>query len=482
MKRYALCIGNDEYTVLTPLSYAIADAEAVSKKLSLLGFDVELYKNLTRDPLAAIISSFSDKLEDYDAILLYYAGHGFQISGDNLLVPIDFDKPADEKLAKMYAFPLDDLMHWLDKYPRKTKVIILDACRELYGSRGLGNDFVPVTAPQGSIIAFSTSPGQTAKEKNGHGLYTKFLLEHMDEPRISIETMFKRIRTDLAQETHGAQTPWEHTSLIGEFQLNPNTIYDGVNYSSDAIADSEYVFERASRVRTIVEGLKSYTWDTQRVALSGVRNLNFSEVRANDLFVLGRNIYQAACGRCFDCQRFIDNFTNYSYIPDEAKIHLLNGMVFEIYYDAHGNLRRFLKTEYADNVIETVESETYYSSCEFISTRLLNEDNKPFYVPGQNDKVRVKVITTKVEDVLAVEDIIVNGKSIYFNVYDDERPEVTEFGEDKTKVAFEAELRQKMAVMPGYLKIDYDGVDVDSKMKLRLPFNGYNLFPREMDL
>ena len=477
MKRYALCIGNDKYTVLTQLRYAVADAESVYRKLSNLGFDADVFYNLSRDSLAEKLSSFSDKLEEYDAVLLYYAGHGFQIAGDNLLVPVDFDKPADEKLAKWYAFPLENLMYWLKKYPKKTKVVILDACRELYGSRGLGNNFAPVIAPQGSIIAFSTSSGQTSKEKGGHGLYTKFLLEHMDEPRISIETMFKRVRTDLAEETHGAQIAWEHTSLIGEFQLNPNTIYDGTNYSSDAVEDSQYVFERDSKAKIIVEGMKSYTWSTQKDALKKITDLDFSLLSADDLFVLGRNIYQAACGSCFDCQYFIDHFTRYHYIPIEAKSHLLNGMVFEIYYDSQGNLRRNFKAGYYDNVVKIVESETYYSSCEFISTRLLNEDNKPFYIPGQNDKIRVKVVTTLIDDVIAVDDIIFKGKSIFFNPYDGEKPVVEDYGYEKTRVAFEADLRKKMVVMPGYLKVDYEGENVDPRTKLRLPLCGYNVFP-----
>ena len=344
LKRYALCIGNDDYEVLPKLNCAIADAESVNDMLANLDFYVELFKNLNNDLLAQKLSYFSDKLEDdyYDAILLYYAGHGFQINGDNLLVPVDFDQPVDLKLAKRSAFLLDDLMHWLNKYPEKTKIIILDACRNNYNIRGMGEYFIPVTAPQGSIIAFSTSPGQTAIEVNGHGLYTKHLLAHMTDPRISIETMFKRVRTDLAKATSGRQIPWEHTSLIGDFVLKLNATYAGINYSDSAIADSNYVFNKESAFSQIVDDLKSYNWYVQGPAIWKLHTIDYSVATENDLFVLGRNIYQAACGNCFSCLDFIKEFSSIDYIPDSAKENIVNGMAFEIYYDKNGALIIFL--------------------------------------------------------------------------------------------------------------------------------------------
>ena len=481
MKRYAVCIGNDNYKTITPLKCAVADAKAVSEKLSRLGFDVAFFVNLDHDKLAEKISAFCDRIKDNDAVLLYYAGHGFQIAGDNLLVPIDFDMPADEKLARRIAFPLNDLMRWLEEYPKKTKIIILDACREYYGMRGNGNDFVPITAPQGSIIAFSTSPGQIAKESNEHGLYTKCLLEHLEDPRVAIETMFKRVRTDLAMKTKGAQVPWEHTSLIGDFQLHPNTIYDGTNYSPDALADKDYVFDRSSSVKPIVEGLKTRTWGSQEAAVHKIAALDFEKTSADDLFVLGRNIYQAACGNCWACQGYIDNFTNYSYIPSEAKGHLLNGMVFEIYFNNEGKLRKLPKVGYASSVIGLVETEPYLSSCEYIATTLINEDGTVFYIPGQNDKVDVKVVLVQTEEGIVVEDILYKGTGVFFDCYDDEKPDINALKEQINRSAFEADLRKKMGVMTGYLRIAYAGVDIDSSAKLLLPFSGYRLYPRYKD-
>ena len=91
MKRIALCIGNDAYSILPALNCAIADATAMEKELKDLGFDTELRTDLDRTGLADAIFSFADKIENYDAALIYYAGHGFQVDGDNILAPIELD-------------------------------------------------------------------------------------------------------------------------------------------------------------------------------------------------------------------------------------------------------------------------------------------------------------------------------------------------------------------------------------------------------
>ncbi|MCR4745645.1 MAG: caspase family protein [Lachnospiraceae bacterium] len=480
MKRYALCIGNNEYEILSKLSCAVKDAEAFAEKLSSLGFDVNIEKNLRRNELCSAIVSISDKIAEYDAVLLYYAGHGFQVNGQNILAPIDFNNQDDIKTAVYRAFPVDDLMHLLENNVNKTKVVIMDACRSILGTRGSGYDFVPMVAPQGSIIAFSTSPGQTAREGEQHGLYTESLLQYMDLPRKPIETVFKKVRTDLAKRTNGTQVPWEHTSLIGEFYLNPDTIYDGVAYSEDALADSKFLFQRGSRIGEIVKGLKSYTWDVQRTALGKLRTIDFEDASAEELFVLGRNIYQAACGKCFDCQRFITNYAAYSYIPAATKVHILNGMVFEIYYDSSARLRRNFKNEFSVEVLSLVETTEFYGCCEFINSKLTKEsEDNIYYLPGQNEKVDVKVVIEKTEDELGVSDIIIGEKSHFYLYSTGKKVKLSEYGQNCRKDLFEFDLLHKMAVPSGYLNIIYQGHSVKDDDMLLLPFNGYTLRPRE---
>ena len=113
--------------------------------------------DLQYNQFCSTIVGISDKIVDYDAVLFYYAGHGFQVNNKNILAPIDFNDREDPKTAEYRSFPIDDLLKLLEGDVNKTKVVILDACRKELGIRGVGRDFAPMVAPQGSIIAFSTS-------------------------------------------------------------------------------------------------------------------------------------------------------------------------------------------------------------------------------------------------------------------------------------------------------------------------------------
>lgn len=412
MKRLALCIGNDEYNNMPRLCGAVNDAKSISVELADLGFEVTCLCNLDRIAMVDTITNYVDRIEEYDSALFYYAGHGCQIDGENILAPTDLD--INQRLAaiKYNAFPLEDLMRSLDKYPDKVKVFIFDACRTILFDRGSIKGFAPVLAPQGSIIAFSTSPGQLSSENSSshHGYYTEALLNYIKLPRVNIETIFKKTREQLVAMFGGKQIPWEHTSLIGDYYLNPNTIYDGVNYSPDALADSRY-HSRNSYVREIIEGLKSHNWYTQGAVLLRISALNFKEVTASDLFVIGRNIYQSADGSCFDAQSYITNLSSKK-IPDEAKLHLLNGIAYEIYFTSSNILRIHPKTGYYKPVIQLLEKDEFYGSKAFISSVLCQVDNQILYIPGQNE---IMEFVAEIDDENKLQSITYKGINVLYD-------------------------------------------------------------------
>ena len=414
MRRLALCIGNQDYEILPKLDYAVADATEMEKALKSLGFDTMLGTNLDRAAMANILSVFNEKIEGYDAILVYYAGHGFQIDNYNILAPIDLNIHTGNKEIRFNAFPLQDILEIMCDNPEQTKIVILDACRENLGYRGTFNTFAPISAPRGSIIAFSTSPGKYSKESKeaGHGKYTEALLRYIELPRVEIETVFKRVRESLSADSGGTQVPWEHTSLIGAFYFNPNTIYDGTSYSQEALEDKWFRFIPGSKIKLIVDGLKSHNWPTQEAAIKQVSDIQIESVSINELFVLGRNIYQAADGSSFACRRFIDEFGNNNKIPDEAKVHILNGMAYEIYYNSEGKLRSQMKLGYYQKIIYYLEYPSFYSSKEFISSLLCKIENRPIYIPGQDEIMFIQVIIDYDNDLYSLKEIRYQGRNI----------------------------------------------------------------------
>ena len=226
-KRLALCIGNNKYKCISPLTCAINDADQMGKVLRRLGYETTIEHDLNRADLISCVFRFVERMADYDACVFYYAGHGFEIKSQNILIPVDFeyDLYAKEEELILNAFPLDRLLEEYNHFPDKVKIIILDACRNTGRMRGITGGFSPVVAPKGSLIAFATSPGEAAfemaEENRKHGRYTDTLLRFIDAD-VGVEDIFKRVRQVMDRESNGRQIPWEHTSLTGHFTFGYN--------------------------------------------------------------------------------------------------------------------------------------------------------------------------------------------------------------------------------------------------------------------
>ena len=221
-KRLALVIGNSEYVHGGNLKNPSNDARAMQGALERLGFAVLRHENCAQKEMKMAIDYFGRKLDGHEVGLFFYAGHGVQVGGANYLIPVDarleLEKDveydcvrADRVLAKMEAAGSD------------TNIVILDACRDNPFERswrrsGKGGGLAFMNAPSGSLIAYATSPGQTAADGAGtNGIYTGALLEHIQTPGISILQMFQRVRSDVMNRTGDRQVPWESTSLRGDF-------------------------------------------------------------------------------------------------------------------------------------------------------------------------------------------------------------------------------------------------------------------------
>jgi uncharacterized caspase-like protein len=225
--RVALVIGNSSYETVTVLPNPANDAKAMTDLLTSAGFEVVNAPNLTQTELRQAISNFagivSAKGRDTVA-LVFYAGHGLQVDGENFLVPIDarIQREADVPLQ---AMRLADVMNAFAAVRSKSLIVILDACRnnpfsEINKSGGRG--LAIVDAPTGSLVSYSTAPGTEAQDGEGaNSPFTAGLLKIAREPGLPIEQALKRVRLHVHQATNTQQTPWESSSLIGDFYFFP---------------------------------------------------------------------------------------------------------------------------------------------------------------------------------------------------------------------------------------------------------------------
>ncbi len=416
-KQIALCIGNNnyQYDCLNKLECAINDCEAISNKLTNLNFEVLCYSDLDRVAMHTAVDDFEARLPEYDVALFYYAGHGFECNGHNLLMPIDTNG-VDAGYREWMALDLDYLINALEGRAHenhlKTKIIIIDACRQDGAGRGVAmNGFAPVFAPEGTIIAFSTSPGQKAAELEHHGAYTSALLQSIDLPRIPIENMFKHVREVLSAQTAGRQISWEHTSLMGNYCFNEDSIDAFAFYSSEALADKNYYFRTDNPLYEIVDRLKTHDWYRQNPAISKISAVSFETVSANDLFVLGRNICQAAEGGAWIAQSYIKAFAN-NRLDVDIKKHILSGIAFEMYFDRNGLLRQQFKDDNYIAILRLLENEDFQMCKNFIATKLQEETNRILYIPGSESKIELHLKCDEFE-VKANGDTVYNIEAIY---------------------------------------------------------------------
>jgi len=244
-KRLALIIGNGIYEHGGLLANPENDARAISEKLSVIGFIVLEYVNLDQKSMKIAIDEFGEKLKNYDVGLFFYAGHGVQVNGNNYLIPCDA-KLDNEKMVEYNCVRANRVLGRMETTNSKTNIVILDACRdnpfERSWNRGIkGMGLATMNAPFGSIIAYATSPGQTASDGyDKNSPYTSALIEYIIEPNITIIEMFQHVRKSLKDKTEGRQLSWESTSLEDNFYfvLNKNESRETLKYIQN-IADTE---------------------------------------------------------------------------------------------------------------------------------------------------------------------------------------------------------------------------------------------------
>lgn len=239
--RTALVIGNAKYAMM-PLENPVNDAIAMTAVLQEAGFKVISALDADLDAMQDAMLQFTSSLNQDSTALVYYAGHGIQSNGRNYLIPVDA-KLKSERALRFESMLLNDILEELDLSGARTKLVILDACRNNpfeRSTRGGGRGLAAVDAAQGTLIAYATAPGATAADGVGdNGLYTESLIKAIRQPGLKVEEVFKQTRINVASASGGDQVPWESSSLTGELVF----IQGDVNVNNSiSRSDPEIIF------------------------------------------------------------------------------------------------------------------------------------------------------------------------------------------------------------------------------------------------
>ncbi|HYI29410.1 MAG TPA: caspase family protein, partial [Bradyrhizobium sp.] len=204
------------------------DTRAVAQLLNTAGFEVISATDLSHNQMIQAVQEFSGKIAGRGpntVAMVYYAGHGVQLAGENYLVPVDAKISSEPDLVNG-SLRLVDVMATLEAIPSRVRIVILDACRNnpFPSLNDAGRGLAIVDAPKGSIVAYSTAPGTEALDGAGdHSPFTAAFLRLANEKNLPIEQLFKRIRLDVGNSTDGQQTPWESSSLTSDFYFFGDT-------------------------------------------------------------------------------------------------------------------------------------------------------------------------------------------------------------------------------------------------------------------
>lgn len=237
-RRLALVIGNDSYHEVAPLKKAVSDAKSMAEKLTNLGFEVTAITDAGRRDMNLQIEQFASEIEAGDVALLFYAGHGIEVGGENLLLPVDVPKAGlgQEGFLKAESIQLSELLDRVKSRGARVSLAIIDACRDnpfalenkrsLGRTRGLGR----ISAPEGTFVIFSAGAGQSALDRlsehdeNPNSIFTRALIPLLERPGLGLRALAVELRRDvrrLAMTIAHPQTPAYYDELIGDFAFVP---------------------------------------------------------------------------------------------------------------------------------------------------------------------------------------------------------------------------------------------------------------------
>lgn len=160
--------------------------------------------------------------------------------------------------------------------------------------------------------------------------------------------------------------------IVQKLRKSGTKLPNQFSYSESAKADADFPLTKGRVVSALIRDMKSHTWPVQRPAVEKLLELDFSKVTPDEAFVLGRNLYQCACGSERKARAVLANIREeLATIADARTIDLANGMFFEVYFDANGEFRgRKLKTGCLPHLLSLQGAKIFAPTIAFIRRAL----------------------------------------------------------------------------------------------------------------
>src|ERR1700730_4708289 len=224
-RRVALVIGNSAYQTVGGLPNTTNDARAIAEVLKADGFtSVRIILDMTRASMIASLNEFQREADASDWAVVYYAGHGMEVSGANYLVPIDARLGVDRDIQDE-AVSVDRILSAVEN-AKKLRLVMLDACRDnpflkrmhrSIATRSISRGLAAIEPMGATLIVFAAKDGETAEDgTGGHSPFAASLIKRLQQPTIEINKLFRLVTSDVLKATGNQQRPFVYGSLPGE--------------------------------------------------------------------------------------------------------------------------------------------------------------------------------------------------------------------------------------------------------------------------
>src|SRR6266436_5203995 len=224
-RRVALVIGNSAYQTVGGLRNTANDARAIAEVLKADGFtSVRIILDMTRASMIASLNEFQREADTSDWAVVYYAGHGMEVSGANYLVPIDA-RLGDDRDILDEAVSVDRILSVVEN-AKKLRLVMLDACRDnpflkrmhrSIATRSISRGLAAIEPVGATLIVFAAKDGETAEDGAGnHSPFAASLINRLQQPTIEINKLFRLVTSDVLKATGNKQRPFVYGSLPGE--------------------------------------------------------------------------------------------------------------------------------------------------------------------------------------------------------------------------------------------------------------------------
>ena len=224
-RRVVLVIGNAAYQAVSGLANTTNDARAIADVLKADGFtSVRIALDMTRASMIASLNDFQREADTSDWAVVYYAGHGLEVSGTNYLVPIDA-RLGDDRDIQDEAVSVDRILRAVEN-AKKLRLVMLDACRDnpflkkmhrSIATRSISRGLAAIEPLGATLIVFAAKDGETAEDGAGnHSPFAASLIKRLQQPTIEINKLFRLVTSDVLKATGNQQRPFVYGSLPGE--------------------------------------------------------------------------------------------------------------------------------------------------------------------------------------------------------------------------------------------------------------------------